>query len=476
MTGAVPDSSELSYSGSFPLKRTNYRPPEPWGHDWSVLTVYHGANPVPIHDSDSPPVICVPDTRSAYLTGTAASAPQRLARAICSAPVARTRGLEQVSQCLGSVLLQVSQCLGSVPLQSAMPEAEDGMARADGGVRDQATSTTSLSVAMALSPGFSSWAELLGGKAGGGRRGIRSPSSGPQDSCSVGPTVGDTSLASLLQSTASLPQPCWRPGLEPSLLSGIQRIPSSSTTVASKGGPMENPSGPPHTPQSQQHDWLSPPLQSPKPHNCLSLPVLDLSYTGARQPGYSSPLSPQSTWQPSAAPVGQPGGVPLMLTPMLTEQRGPDWGRDVSGGSSSGPSILTQSSEGACLVRAGSWGEAGVQAASERSLLARAKSSQLFQRPRAWFISWADAMPRLGRVGGATGSMNSVDLQDGGAGSPGVPLNGARAEDPGGDPEGADGRLREQELCPRETALKLGRGSRPSPWQRLEETPLMAIN
>ncbi|KAJ8409202.1 hypothetical protein AAFF_G00242230 [Aldrovandia affinis] len=359
-------------------------------------------------------------------------------------------------------------------------------------LRDQATSTTSLSVAMAIflkhhetpsatAHSFSSWAELSESKEAAGGFGPQTLRSSIQESCSVGLAADDASLGlesrGLLHSTS---QVYWRPGLEPSLLSGVQRMPGSTINVVGEEFALEKPSGSASLPHQKQQERLSSSLRTPEIHQCPSLPmlaespVLELSHVGANQTGYFSPPSPRSLREPSAVSPGRPGDA----VPTTALELGPERSRRASGVSESSSvlSTLTQASEAASLVGA----EAAGQAASERSLLERARCSSLFQRPRAWFISMADAMPKPGGAGSVD---SGVDMQDvtqrsrpGETGFPGAPLNGARAEAVDTEEGRGDGRQTEVVICPREAALKLGRSSGPSLWQKWEERPLIAIN
>ncbi|KAG5838183.1 hypothetical protein ANANG_G00221070 [Anguilla anguilla] len=84
--------------------------------------------------------------------------------------------------------------------------------------RDQATSTSSLAVAVGILQNEAScWAELS----------ERTGGSGGREGGSLGSPAGV----------------CWRPGDEPSLLSGVQRMPGSTATVATEGSAPGTPAG-----------------------------------------------------------------------------------------------------------------------------------------------------------------------------------------------------------------------------------------
>lgn len=305
--------------------------------------------------------------------------------------------------------------------------------------RDQATSTSSLAVGIhrrneapcAVSHSSSSWAELSEGQGGSGGR-----TSGLLESGSLGSPAGA----------------CWRPGDEPSLLSGVQRMPGSTATVACEGSAAGTPAGRASLSLQQgEQQRLSSSPHSLQNQRALPLPPQSpvLSY-----------LSPSSPRQPSATPFPEASGT----------------SRDASrvSESSSAPSTLTQSS--------GTGSRA--QGAAERSLLERARSSGLFQRSRAWVVSWADALPKSGRGGSLDSGVDVQDIPrrarpgDGGLGPLGAPMNGARAEGAVLEPESGDGGPGEAVICPRETALQPGvgsRNSRPSLWQKWEERPLIAF-
>ncbi|KAJ8370089.1 hypothetical protein SKAU_G00101170 [Synaphobranchus kaupii] len=308
--------------------------------------------------------------------------------------------------------------------------------------RDQATSTSSLAVAVgilhrneapcAVSRSSSSWAELSECKRGSAGRGsgVLEPSS--------------------LESPAGA---CWRQGDEPSLLSGVQRMPGSTATVASEGSAPNTPAGHVSLLQEEQERLSSSPqsleTQSAPPLPPQS-PVLN----------YLSTPSPRLPRQPSATLVPEGPGT-SRNTSRISE-------------SSSAPSTLTQSSGSASHIRA--------PGSSERSLLERARSSALFQRSRAWVISWSDALPKPGQGG----SLDSgVDVQDiprrsrpgeGHSGSLSVPLNRVQAEGADLEPGRGDSSQGEVVIFPRETTLQLGSSSRPSLWQKWEERPLIAFN
>ncbi|XP_061113557.1 uncharacterized protein LOC133138646 [Conger conger] len=307
--------------------------------------------------------------------------------------------------------------------------------------RDQATSTSGLAVAAGILPRSeapcavsqsSSWAELSERGGGLGRR-----ASGLLESGSLGSPSGA----------------CWRPGDEPSLVSGVQRMPGSTATVAGEGSITVTPAGRASLPHQQEEQLRL----SSSPHGLETQRVPPLPQSPVLS--YLSPASPRLPRQPSA-----------VLAP-----EGPSRNASHVSESSSAPSTLTQSS--------GPASPPGARGTGERSLLERARSSGLFQRSRAWVVSWADALPKPGRGGSLDSGVDVQELPrrggpaDGGSGSLSVPPNGARE---GADlgPGRGDGGQGEASICPRETALPLGsdgKSSRPSLWQKWEERPLIAF-